>query len=143
MDNRDMNSVIKSLPAIDPAAIMAGNATKTGATIDRQGFEALEFQVISGVLTDATYTCSVYESDASDMSGEVLVADAKLIGRANAFTFLGTTAADDSTVKQIGYIGSKRYVRIKIVQTGATTGGFICAIAILASPKIMPTTPVA
>lgn len=143
MDNRDMNSVIKSLKSSDPAAIVTGNATLTGATIDRNGFESLEFLTISGVVTDGTFTCTVYESDASDMSGEVAVADKDLIGRANGFTFVGTTSADDSTVKQVGYKGSKRYVRLKIVQSGATTGGFICAVAILGAPKYAATTPVA
>jgi len=143
MNNPDLNSVIKAMVSTDPAAIQAGDTTKTGATIDRAGFSALEFFFISGAITDGTFTVTIYESDASNMSGETAVADKDLIGRANGFTFVGTTAADDSTIKQVGYKGSKRYVRAKIVQTGATTGGFIMAMAMLGCPVFAPTTPIA
>lgn len=133
----DLNSVLKMYPSTDPAAIIAGNATKTGATIDRQGYESLEFLAIAGVITDSTLTCTVYESNASDMTGETAVADADLIGQTNGFVH---NAASSSTIKKVGYKGTKRYVRLKIVQTSATTGGFVCAVAIQGNAKFNPLT---
>lgn len=134
----ELHTKLKYLPAVDPAAIIAGNATKTGNTIDRQGFKDLEFLVISGVITDSTFTTTVYEGDASNMSDEAAVADADLIPETGAETGVLVEAADDSKVQKIGYRGSKRYVRIKIVQSGATTGGFVCAVAVQGNPDHVP-----
>jgi hypothetical protein len=135
MQITDLHHNLKISPAIDPAAIIAGNATKTSATIDRQGFDSLEFAIYSGVLTDASYTTTLYEGDAADMSDEAAAADSDLLGTEALASF---ALADDSTVKKIGYTGIKRYVRIKVVQADATTGGFLSAIAIQGNPHNAP-----
>lgn len=136
--NPDLNSEIHCIRSIEPRVIMAGNATYTGQTIDRKGYESLDHVVIAGALTDATYTCTVYESNDSGMSGEAAVADADLIGQTNGFGFDYST--EDNAVKKVGYKGSKRYVRLKIVQAAATTGGYICAVAVQGKPRFLPTT---
>jgi hypothetical protein len=41
-------------------------------------------------------------------------------------------------VKKVGYRGPKRYSRIKFVQTGATTGGFLAALAVQGHAKNAP-----
>ena len=130
---KDLHSNIKVSPAIDPAAIIAGNATKTGNTIDVNGYGSLEFIIISGAITDSTFTTTMYHGDESDMSDEEAVADADLIGTEPVLV-----ATDDSETHRVGYKGSKRYVRIKVVQTGATTGGFLCAVAIQGHPERGP-----
>lgn len=135
---RDLHNNIKVSPAIDPAAIITGNATKTGKTIDTVGFDSLEFAVASGALTDGTYTSKLFESDTINegtgaLTNATEVADKDRLGDLPAFT-----AADDSAVKRVGYIGSKRYVRIDVVQAGATTGGFLAAVAIQGHAKIAP-----
>lgn len=137
MSNFDLRSEVHLARCIEPRVIMAGNATYTGSTIDRQGYEALVFAISTGTLTDATYTCDVYESDDSGMSGETACLQAALSGQAPAFTFAAT---DDNICKSVGYIGTKRYVRLKIVQSGATTGGYITAVAIQGKAKVLPTT---
>lgn len=130
---KDLNSQVKISSAIDPAAIFAGNGTKTSAIIDTKDYDSLEFAVISGALTDADYTTTMYESNDSGMSGEAAVADADIIGTESVFAL-----AEDSTVKKFGYKGNMRYVRIKIVQTNATTGGYMCAIAIQGHAHVLP-----
>ena len=134
---RDLHSNIKVSPAIDPAVITAGNATLTSAIIDTAGYDSLEFAFCSGAVTDGTFTITVFEGDASNMSDEVAVtSSASLLG--SAITFVGATAADDSAVKRIGYRGNKRYVRVKAVQSGATTGGYLAAVAIQGAPMSAP-----
>jgi hypothetical protein len=132
----DLHNNIKISRAVSPVVITAGDATLTSEIIDRANFGSLEYVFISGAITDGTFTITIYESDDSGMSGEVAVADADLIGTEMAF--VGATAADDNTTKKVGYKGSKRYTRAKIVQTGATTGGYIAAVAIQGHPRVTP-----
>ncbi len=132
---RDLHNNIKVMPAIPPRVIMAGNATYTSEIIDRDGYESLEFAIQSGVLTDATYTATMYDDTDAAMGTEAAVVAPDILGTNALATFV---AADDSLAKKIGYCGNKRYVRLKIVQSGATTGGYITAIAILGHPKKAP-----
>lgn len=134
----DSNSQIKALRSSSPAAILAGNGTLTGEIIDRQGYDGLEFLILLGALTDATYTCTVYEDSASNMATETAAADKDLIGQTNAFVINGADADNDNRVLRVGYKGAKRYSRLKIVQTGATTGGYVCSCAVQSSPRYSP-----
>ncbi len=138
MSSKDLVHNIKATRALSPVVIMAGNATYTSEIIDTQGFESLTFLVIAGALTDATYTCDLYDDTASNMGTEVVVAAADMMGQAPAFTFDYST--EDNTVKKVAYKGSKRYVRLKIVQAAATTGGYINAVAILGGARNAPVT---
>jgi hypothetical protein len=125
---KDLHHNIKVLPALDPKAIINANAANNGATIDRQGYEAVEFVVQSGVITDGTLAVKIQEGDLSNASDMADAAAADVIGTA-AFA-----ATDDSVTKYIGYKGKKRYSRVVVTQAGATTGGFFCALAILGNP---------
>lgn len=130
---RDLHNNINGARGISPAAIISANGTTTGQTVDVTEFNSLEFIFLSGAITDGTFTVTVYEGDASDMSDETAVADVDLLGTEPIFA-----ATDDNTVKRVGYIGNKRYVRAKVVQAGATTGGFITCIAVQGHPKSAP-----
>lgn len=122
MASKDLSSNVKITQAIGPQAIITGNATTVGATIDTQGFESLVVVVKSGTRTDGTSTPQFFEGDASNMSDEAQVAAADLIGTMAAFA-----AADDNVTRKIGYRGHKRYFRVKLVGSGETTGGFMSA----------------
>lgn len=138
--NPDLCNEIHLARAIDPAAIIAGNATKTSQIINRAGFEATGFIIDTGVLTDSLFTCDVYESNDSGMSGETAVVSGDLIGQTAAFVITGTAGADSSKVFKVFYKGHKQYIRLKIVQSGATTGGFLSAIAIQGKARNLATT---
>jgi hypothetical protein len=133
MASRDIHNNIKVLPAIDPAAIRTGNAVTTGATIDTAGFEAVEFAIQSGAVTDGQFAISVEEGDQANMSDAAAVAAGDLIGAAPVIL-----ATEDSVVEKVGYRGTKRYVRVKATQSGATTGGFISAVAVLCHARSAP-----
>lgn len=130
---RDLHNNLNGARAISPAAILAANGTTTGQTIDVVEFGSLEFLLVAGAITDGTFTITIYEGDASNMSDEAAVADADLLGTEPVLT-----SADANTVKKVGYKGNKRYVRVKVVQTGATTGGFLCCVAVQGHPKTAP-----
>lgn len=111
------------------------NGTTVGAIIDTAGFEALEFGFQMGTITDGAYAISLFESDASDMAGETAVSAEETLGNADF------ALADDDTAKRIGYIGKKRYVRVKIVATAVTDG--VDAVSGLAIPAFAHHEPVA
>lgn len=121
----DINSVLTAVKALAPVVI-ATDTTTVCATIDNALFEALLYQVISGVVTDGAYVCHLYESDDSGMSGETEVTDAgSLNGTVPSFAL-----TDDGVVKQFGYRGKKRYTRLKIVSTATTSGGLFSVLAL-------------
>lgn len=130
----DTYSIIKAQRGISPVAITTGNATLTSQIIDRQGYQGdTLFLFASGAITDGTFTVTVYEGAASDMSDETAVADADLIGTEPVFA-----DTDDNTVKKVAYKGAKRYCRAKAVQSGATTGGFLTCVVVQGSPRYAP-----
>ncbi len=134
---RDLHNNIKVVAAIEPRVIMAGNATYTSAVIDRDGYESLEFVIQSGALTDGAYAVTMYDDSDVAMGTEAAVVSPNILGT-NALA--GFALADDVLAKKIGYVGNKRYVRLKIVQSAATTGGYITAVAVLGHPKVAPVT---
>jgi hypothetical protein len=118
-----LNNLVSKLAKA--AAAISTNTTTNGLVIDLQGFESCRFDIASATLTDGTYACSLQEGTASDGSDMADVAAAQQLGTASF------AATDDNTVKSLGYLGSKRYVRVKIVSTGVTTGGTLGATAVL------------
>ncbi len=134
MATRDLHNNMKVEPSINPAAAITGNGTTTGATIDGDGHESVEHVLQSGAITDGTFTAQLWAGDAANMSDEAQVTAAgELLGTVPSFA-----ATDDNVVKRVGYRGSKRYTRIKVVQAGATSGGFLSATAVKGHPHVAP-----
>ncbi|HEY9369263.1 hypothetical protein [Streptomyces sp.] len=120
----DMVNSIAVSQSLVPAA---RTATGNGTSVDRTGYEAVTVVIVSGVITDGTlYTFEVKESD--DNSTFTAVADADLIGTEPALA-----ATDDNVVREVGYKGRKRYVRVDLVgATGSpSTGGVFGAFVVL------------
>lgn len=135
----DLSSLIKVVPSTAPAAAVTGNGTTTGATIDTQGYNSLTFVVQTGVVTDGTFAGKIYGDSAQGMGTEVELTGADLLG-----SNIAIAVSDDGVTERVGVNlarvqGSYRYFRLKLTQAGATTGGFICANAILGSPNVVPT----
>lgn len=121
---RDLLNTLVSKMAKAAAAIST-DTTTTGTVIDLQGFDSCRFDFHSATLTDGTYVCSIQEGAVSDGSDAADAPASAVLGTASF------AATDDNTVKSLAYVGTKRYVRIKIVSTGVTTGGTLGAIAVL------------
>jgi hypothetical protein len=131
---RDMHNNISVLHAITPAAVgttgIAGG--KLSGALDRRGFETVEFIYSSGASATVadTITPVVYEGDTTNGSfTSVAAAD-----------LLGTEAALTLTVAKtgrVGYIGNKRYLKIRLFGTGTATA-VVAATAVLGAPAIRP-----
>ena len=118
------------------AAAISSNTTTAGNIIDTRGFEAIEFYIASGTLTDGAYAVLVEDGDESNLSDAAAVADDQLLGTEANASFTDT---DDNTVKRIGYVGGKRYVRLSLVSTSVSTGGSFTAIAVQGTAANNPT----
>ena len=47
---------------------------------------------------------------------------------------------DDGECRKIGYVGSKRYVRVTVTPSGNDSGNiFLAGVAILGNPEMFPT----
>ena len=141
---KDMLNLIHLVPAIQPAVnTNLGTTALTGASIDRRGYEALTFAIITGALTDADAVYAVTMEEADDNgSGSpgawTAVAAADIIG---TLALAGFNFANDGVCRKVGYIGNKQWVRIIITPTTTADSGNspIAVIAILGKPTQVPT----
>lgn len=126
---RDLHNNIKAVNAIAPQN-QAGNVAVVSSIIDRQGFESLEFVILTGSLADvdATFTVLVEHGDTSNLADAAAVDDSDLLGTEADASF---TFDDDNSVKKIGYTGEKRYVRLTITPANNAGDAYLAAVAIL------------
>lgn len=123
-----MLGVIKTASVVQSLVPAARTASADGAGVDLAGFERALVVVSSGTITDGTHTIEVQESD--DNSSFSAVADADLEGTEPAIA-----AANDDTVWELGYVGTKRYIRAVVTVAGATTGGVYGAQVVRLGPS--------
>lgn len=133
---KDLHNIINPLLAIAPVSVADTTVTTSGA-IDLQGYNACEFVLLTGSLADADATFTV-EVDECDTSGGsyTAVADSDLIGTEALASFV---FSDDNKTRKIGYIGSKRFVKISITPAANASAALIAAVAILGVPCVAPT----
>ena len=130
MASYDQKTSLKAVKAFNIASI-ATSTTTAGSSIDTKGFESLTLFVELGARTDGTFLPLVQDSDDNSTFTDVI--DQFLIGT-EAEASLNTA----NTVKSIGYVGKKRYVKLSIVSSAVTSGATASATAILANASKRP-----
>ena len=130
MAKRELKSTTSPVVALNTTAI-SSDTTTNGVIIDTAGYESIMFVIVSGTITDGTYTPLIQEGDDSGLSDAASVADADLTNTEASVAF---TATDDNTVKSIAYVGSKRYVKFNIDSAGTSSGGTLSAVAVKGDP---------
>lgn len=133
---RDGLSLKRIRPLIAPAAAVTDNTATVSNIIDCQGYDAVTLAYVTGTNADAdaTVTALLEEGDVSNLSDATAVSDADMVSQtagtapeaAGSYTF-----ADDGESRAIGYIGSKRYIRLTLTPSGNTGNHFIAGVAIL------------
>jgi hypothetical protein len=134
---RDLHSNIDVRRVISPVSV-ADNTPQVGQIIDKAGFDSLEFLISAGTIASgtATFTVLLEQSDVSDLSsGKTTVADSDTI---NTQTLASFTYANPNTVRRIGYIGQKRYVRLTITPASNAAAALLGAVAVLSHPTYGP-----
>lgn len=134
---RDLHNNIAPKRAISPVSV-SDNTAQVGQWVDRYGYEALEFVVLIGSVADAdaTFTVLVEDADASDKSDAAAVADAYLLGTE---ALAGFQYDSDNALRKIGYVGSKRYVRVTVTPSNNSGAAVIGAVGVLGAPMTGPT----
>jgi len=149
----DLHNMTKDSAGVTNANVSVGVATVNGATIDKQGFEALEFYVAVGAAGDthcSTINHKIYLYHSTDGSTWTAVSNAyDVLGD---FETIGSglfkTIDSDSecgTTYSFGYSGNYsgptyRYVRVVIVgSAGNSTGTYFGVVAVQARANALPT----
>lgn len=126
-----------------PATAVADNTAIVGQWIDRLGFNALTFGILTGTLVDAdaTFAVLVEEANAADKSDFAAVADVDLLGQTDGVVpevAAGFDYSADIATRKIGYIGHKRYVRLTVTPAGNSGAAPIAAVAVLSHASTRP-----
>lgn len=135
---RDMHNNIKVLNAITPQAVGTTGAAngKLSGILDRQGFEAVEFVFQSGASASVADTINPVVLEAAATGDSFTsVADADLLGTESGQKLTLTAAG----VSKIGYIGNKRYLKLRLYGLGTATA-IVSAVAVMGKASRVPTT---
>lgn len=136
---RDQMNNLHTINTIPPIAARTDNTAIVSTIVDLRGYDSLTFAILIGTNTDtnATFAVTMDHGDAANLSDAAAVPASMLVG---TLALASYQFDDDTESRKIGYVGSKRYVRLTITPSGNDSGNiFIAAAAILGYPAIAPT----
>lgn len=131
------NSIYNNVRAVFSKTVAA---ITTDTTTNSTGVDMSQFQnysrsatvlLVSGVITDGTYSFEVQESD--DNSSWAAVPASNLQG-----AFTNWTGSNDGALQEVGVTLSKRYLRCAITSTATTSGGLIGVIVLCGQSRRKP-----
>ena len=146
---RDLHNNLKAKMLLAPDTITGDTDS---ASLDLLGYDSVELIVMFGDAANALsgsvyWTVAVEESDDDSTFTAVTTATDLLFGaNPNVATPAATTGviatldADDDEDKllRVGYVGSKRYIRITLDETGDSGDADFCVIGLRGHPKDAP-----
>lgn len=142
---KDLHNNIKVVRAIEPKAVGTTGAANGSLSpaIDLQGYNSCEFVISHGTAGATGDTTGVIIYECATVSGSYTsVADGDLLGtEAAAGLPVEATARTSGVGKNIttklGYVGNKRFVKIRLYGLGHATG-IVAANAILSNAASAP-----
>lgn len=137
---KDLHNNIAVKRTISPIAIGTTGTGQTGKPVDTLGFNQVEIIVNYGSVTatGAVFTAVVQEGAVT--STMTTVSAANLLGSTPGLALQATartSGVGKNFTKRVGYIGSQRYVAVKVSST-VTAGTLISADVIMAKPENAP-----
>lgn len=120
--SRDIYSNVSTAQSLAPAA---RTATANGTGVDLTGYDAARVIIDCGTWTDGTFTFEV--QDSSDDSTYTAVADAYLLGTEPVVD----AGAEDDQIYEVGYIGTQKYLRVRVVVTASPATGMVFGASIV------------
>lgn len=132
---RDLFSHINPKRGISPAVVTNANTAYVSQILDTQGLKSATFILLTGSLSDAdaTFTVLAEEGDNSALSDNTAIADANLLGTEALATPL---FSDDNKVFKLGFIDTKRYIRVTVTPAGNDSGSVNLAGVWITEPLI-------
>lgn len=136
---RDISNRVKAVTCQDAKVFTADT---NGTTVDRIGFESVMFIVNSGIegdtLSGSVKFDFILEESSDDATFSAVTSSTSVTeGSVDSSGIFLTLDANGETpqTSQIGYIGGKRYVRVKIDATGTHSNGTPISVqAVLGNP---------
>ena len=137
MANRDLANNLKFARGISPATVTNANTAFVSQIFDTADFDGVAFVINNASLTDtnATFAVTVDHGNASNLSDAAAVPAAQLTNTTASASF---TFADDDSVRSIGYVGDRRYVRVTVTPSGNDAGAATLGGVWVAAPKFLP-----
>lgn len=134
---RDLFTRLNFRRAIAPAAAVADNTAFVSAILDRSGYESAGVVIQAGAIADAdaTVVALLEHGDEANLSDAAAVPDTQLIGTE---ALAGLTFADDNAVRKLGYLGSKRYLRLTLTPANNAGNIFLSATWVLGDGRFAP-----
>ena len=139
---QDLHNELTFKVAIIPQTQTNSDTAIVGEIIDTAGYDAVEFAIATGTLTDAdaTFATTLEHGDDSGLSDTAAVTNDDLIG---TLAGAGFTFAADKATRKLGYAprtqARKRYVRLTVTPTGNNAGAApIAAVCVLGRPRTAP-----
>ena len=131
---RDDYNKFAFLRAISPVTQTNADTALVSQIIDMQTYQSLTWIIAVGTFSDADATTTVLmeHGDDSGLSDAAAVDDADMLPSgtgqeaSTAFTY-----ANDDIVRAIGYVGTKRYVRLTITPSGNNSGNLPMSVTAL------------
>ncbi len=136
---RDLYNNIEVRRGFSPAAAVTDNTAYVSQIIDMRGFKSLVWEIILGAIADVdvTFTTLMEHGDDSGLSDAADVPDSQMDpDEATATPKFGS----DDSVRKLGYVGEKRYVRLTITPAANTGDIFLALVALLGDPDERVTT---
>jgi hypothetical protein len=135
---RDLMNNIDVRGLFFPGAAVTDNTAFVSQIIDLSGFETCVLAFVTGTDADAdaTFAVTMEHGNDSALADTSVPAASDLDG---TIALAGYTFADDNKTRKLGYVGSKRYVRMTVTPTGNTGNAFLAGVAILGKPRNAPT----
>jgi hypothetical protein len=134
---RDQFNCIALKRGISPAVVTNANTAFVSQILDTQGLSSATFAILTGSISDAnvTFTVLAEEGDNSALSDNTAIADANLLGTELLATPL---FSDDNKVFKLGFIDTKRYIRVTVTPAGNDAGDVYLAGTWITTPMIEP-----
>ena len=121
---------------------LSGTTANASAWLDTSGFDAAAIEVFTATVTDAGtasgFTGTLQHSDTTAAADATDVTAAEAVGGVVSLTVTADTD-DDKLIGALGYLGTKRYIRINYVGTTGTNA-VVRTVGRLGKPHRAPTT---
>lgn len=129
---KDLVNNIKVARMISPIS-PAATGTINSQIVDTAGFNSCTVIIAAGAQgSGVTGVTPTLQESATTTTGDFTdVADADLIGLEAAAALAAAAGANKQA--KLGYVGAKRYVRLRLAVTGSATGVY-SAVAVLGDP---------
>jgi len=114
------------------------NGVTNGIILDLQRSNAILFVIHAGTITDGSFGFTFEEDDGVGFSSPVAIPDSDLRGNLSSDLIFVNT--DGDTVRKVSLVNNKRFVRMIVTTSGASTGGIFSATAIKQDLSLTPIT---